>query len=329
MPLISPLLNGYDLVLVAPANESGRLWASLADIRLLCWDRATKPAEVIDRVRASFEKAGVPMTGLIGFGLPEEGMALGGQGAEPGVETTAATGFFEDQDEEYLEDDTDQRLEAGDLRDVDYSDDDLVAGDEDRMDREGVAIGSGIRETGGSAAMGEEPEGGSSRVFWWTALVSLALIVTVSVYYLKFVRVGDSGPTDQPPTVAARVDLAPRDLVSPTEQAEDRPDSELPAESQDLAGENVGAGSAAEAEAAVTKPAGDAGADPTLTEGDQAAEAEVAQDPPPAPQPNLKPAAESASSGLSFAMDPYLPPVGQDGWALHLFSVASVRTNSI
>jgi cell division protein FtsN len=125
-----------DLVLVAPADSLGKLWGPLADIRLLCWDRARKGADIIERVCQSFEEADCQLTGLIGFGLPDEGMVLGGKDV-PAAETGTlepATEEEADRGEEFGDEDSDERLEAADLDDVDYGDLDTALQEMDTED---------------------------------------------------------------------------------------------------------------------------------------------------------------------------------------------------
>ncbi len=61
-----------DLLVVAPADAVGRLWAMEADVRLLCWDRAQRSTAQVEGLLGDFSEAGVPLTGLIGFGIPQE-----------------------------------------------------------------------------------------------------------------------------------------------------------------------------------------------------------------------------------------------------------------
>ena len=60
-----------DILVVAPADSVGRLWALEADLRLLCWDRANRSASLVEGIVENYSAAGMPLTGMIGFGLPQ------------------------------------------------------------------------------------------------------------------------------------------------------------------------------------------------------------------------------------------------------------------
>lgn len=61
-----------DILIVAPANEVGRLWAAEADIRLFCWDRPRRSVTLVDNILDNFSSTGIPLTALIGFGLAQD-----------------------------------------------------------------------------------------------------------------------------------------------------------------------------------------------------------------------------------------------------------------
>lgn len=314
-----------DLVLVAAADATGLLWAPLADIRLLCWDRAQRSADTIEHVIAGFEEADAQLTGLIGFGLPDEGVAFGeAQPARP-----EETGPSEDEDS-FAADDTDDRLEAADLDDIDYSDGDA----EDLVDEKLVESEASGEMAPDAATAGETPtaeaeaparvadpvlrlgplgEGdaddhgsGSSRVFWGTALVSLALILVVGVYYFKYIRVVDSG---LPPGAVVVADLQGSSTGTP-----------LGSETQ--TGPEQAPATLPEAELAI--PEADTATAPAVAALEEAMAASPEESPEespvdlPAETPQEQPEVQPA--GPIFTMDPYLQVVGSDGWALHLYS---------
>lgn len=314
-----------DLMLVAPADAAGLLWGPLADIRLLCWDRARRSAETIEQVIAGFEESDAQLTGLIGFGLPDEGVAFGTD--QPQEEAPVAAGLDE---EAFADEDTDDRLEAADLHDVDYT-------EEEAEDPVADGVAEDLPDTEDSAADTAEAKGavpaldadpvlrlgplgdedgadhgsGSSRVFWGTALVSLALILVVGFYYFKVIRVSDDGGVAVPAVVA--------DMHGATAPANLKAD---PGQEPDAAGNDQLGGDAAGAQektdaaetGAAEIPAGETTADQTANTA--AAPVEQAK-PEEAPVEEPAPA---EPAGPVFTMDPYLQPVGTDGWALHLYS---------
>lgn len=318
-----------DLILVAPANSLGRLWAQVADIRLLCWDRARKPADLIERVCDSFEDADCQLTGLIGFGLPEEGISLG--------TVTGSTGFEQDQEEAVDqesedvgdEDYQDERFTADDLEDVDYSDLDEASEedpidedpvddqeedqeedpDEDRAENNGEPVDpDDLKPSPHYTEASEKEETGSSRVFWMFAMVSLLVIVVVSVFYLKYVRVDEPVPGQEQDPVVAQVDEAHSAPIQTQEVAEaDSEPVDVAITDQDPNAVDMGSETPDE--------------DQNLAEGDeQSAEPQgtsvtPAQEDLTDPQDPVSEAEEEL-----FTMDPYLQSVGTDGWALHLYS---------
>ncbi len=56
-----------DLLIVAATDAAGLAWSRHADIRLLCWDRATRGREAVATLIADLESNDCAPTGLIGF----------------------------------------------------------------------------------------------------------------------------------------------------------------------------------------------------------------------------------------------------------------------
>lgn len=269
-----------DLVLVAPADATGKLWARLADIRLLCWDRARKSRDLIARVCGDFAEAECPVTGLVSFGLPDEGGQATPVAEEPdtGEEPVVDQGVA-----------ADEAVAAGGPE-VPASPDDSPPADEPVAE----VAPAGKQETG------------SSRVFWGAALVSLALIAVVSIYYLKFVRTDGTGT---PPVAEAGFQLQSQtgDLLGETQPASTGNQVAL-ADRQESAEDSLGTGTDTAAPAA-TAPATAA-----------PATAAPAAAGPGTDEPDRRETAAPESGRQEFAMDPYLQPVGTDGWALHVYS---------
>ena len=309
-----------DLILVAPANVAGQIWAKMADIRLLCWDRARKSPDLIERVCTAFSSAGYGLTGLIGFGLPDEGLSLSAASEVVAPPTEPVS----EAEEDYLEDDTDERFEAADLEDVDYDESEEL--DDLAESAEGLEVGEeaagGAQEDDAAPEIDDEPlepeafvaepGSGSSRVFWGAALVSLALIIVVSVYYLKVVR-PEEGATPVGSPVVAQQQVQVEDTV-PVEPKAEEPIQEKALESAP----DQSASPATDQQLTTGESASEAGADlaqepPVQTELQPEA-APVVAAPPPVEEKAV------AEKGPVFTMDPYLQPVGSDGWALHLYS---------
>ena len=56
-----------DLLIVAPADALGRMWAPAAAIRVLCWDRQTLSETDAAAIARDFEEAGCPLTAAVSF----------------------------------------------------------------------------------------------------------------------------------------------------------------------------------------------------------------------------------------------------------------------
>jgi sporulation related protein len=147
---------------------------------------------------------------------------------------------------------------------------------------------------------------GTSRVFWWVALAAIGLIAVSAWYYFEYVREpvldrvpGSGSPVavvDQEPEMESGLGVADRDsLVTAA------PDSLT------LAGDM-----------ALADPGGrDTASDEVVAE----VAAEIVAADGPNTDPQIEPMAEpEAPAEAQFFMDPYLIPVGSDGWALHVYS---------
>ena len=143
-----------DILVVAPADTAGRLWASEADIRLLCWDRAQRSASLVDDLVENFSAANIPLMGLIGFGLPQSSDAS----ADAGL---------------------DEILQEKPVRDAAFILDELA---------EEEAAEEAIDEEEEFAR-----RKGNSGVFWMVAIISVVMIGAASVYYMKFLKVPTTG----------------------------------------------------------------------------------------------------------------------------------------
>jgi len=97
-----------DILVVAPANAVGRLWAAEADVRLFCWDRPRRSATLVANILDNFSSTRIPITGLIGFGLAQSDEVEAGEvvGEVPVEDTTedvaAILDKLEEQDEKFV-----------------------------------------------------------------------------------------------------------------------------------------------------------------------------------------------------------------------------------
>lgn len=274
-----------DILVVAPADAVGRLWAVEADVRLLCWDRAERATSLVESLLENFTAAGIPMTGMVGFGLPlavEEEVP----DALPADENLGDT----------LEDDSVEAA-AAILDELEDQDEDLVHQEEEFARRKG-----------------------NSSVFWIAALVSLALIGSASVYFLKFLRVPANGhfPASSQQEVAlggaaffdsGTAVLLDDTVVDGTEgiNQQDLDEEEIvlqdqPVHTPEQSPETMVENDPVKEE--VSTPVGT----PVESPLDDAAETEL-----------VVVSAEIAQAD-GFSMDPYLLPVGSEGWSLHVYS---------
>ena len=58
-----------DILMVAPADGLGKMWASHANIRLLCWDQAAGGISQSPAIGLILCAGGVPLTGTGGSGV--------------------------------------------------------------------------------------------------------------------------------------------------------------------------------------------------------------------------------------------------------------------
>lgn len=309
-----------DILLCCPIDASGRAWAEQADLRLLCWDRSRGESEerLHDLVKG-MKEADTPLTGLVGFGpetAPGEPIASEAEPLEdevtadpgPGPTTAAAAETPTDQKRPDPEPEPDLPEDAEPQAPSDSTPEETV----ERVLREEETLDNG--EDLAAIAGNGDPDlyarkRGTSRVFWWIALGALILIVGSVWYYREFVMVT---PLDGQPTVARRDEQTGR--MAPTRnEAEAEPSADESMTGTDAAGE---AGSAAGS--ADPTPQHPAAAGPGDTPPRQETEAPQ-EEAEPVADPVAEPVADEPAAA-EFHMDPYLVPVGADGWAVHVYS---------
>ena len=324
-----------DLIVVAPLGPLGRMWAVLADIRLLCWDADQGNAAAVEAVSAEFEAAGHMLTGLVAYGEPAGPVGIAEKPAEPETEAPVDAGAEAEPDTASHDFDSDPSpvdvLQATLPPGVTYPEDEEIHQEE-----------GDLFAVAGAADSGR----GSSRFFWGVAVVALAVIVVVSVFYWNQVRqpgVGDGAETvqvaqaDQPgysglPAGAASAgsprgpegEMSGGDSPGDTENPSVQPSAEAgPAEGVNRGldqepgtGHQVDSAQLLGAATGPRDPQNELEKDePVKDEPVAGGERQAAGESPAAPV-----VSPEATATPAFVMDPYEDPVGQAGWALHVYS---------
>jgi len=329
-----------DLLLVAPSDSTGLLWAPASAIRILCWDRQAVPSEKAAEVAERFEQADCPLTAVVIF--QETGVAAERlvddvlaevqvpqepfQPAEPvAEEPVAEEPVLEEPAEEELEEAPADppEADAADADEVETNDTaesgketgwkDLPLEQEAESDPEGDSPGRDREDV-------EEPHSEpitepaavreTSRVFWFGALAVVAVLVIFSVYYFKYVRVPAEGHFQE------------IDIAAVTESP--GRDSEVQVRDETGSGEMDVSSTALDSVAAPADIVGDSLA---VTGDAEAGDGEIPVAAPPRQEvvesePGDDTPAEVAETPADgFDMEPYREPVGAKGWALHVYSL--------
>ncbi len=302
-----------DLILVAPADKIGAQWAPMAGIRLLCWDRSSRSSAQMDGIVKSLAESGSGMTGLVGFGLPQEKAATVAVAADVPDEAPAPV----------LDDRPDPDLPAPNDAEVDPgpSADDFRQGDSDPTDADPAGDADSANNEGGwTEAPAFDPSEpvrkGTSGVFWFAATAAVVIVAILGVYWFKYVRVPKEGHF-QPIEVAVRNQAPPR-VPGDRSQGDianhdDSPGDDAPTLAVGAAADSVMAAVVDSVQTVETSPE-------SLTETPAEIPQETATD--PADEQALVAAPETAV----FDKAPYLVPVGGEGWALHLYSFPNSDT---
>ncbi len=246
--LVARLRRQADDVLVVAPVDTAELWGRLADIRLLCLDRARRGGADVVSLCQHLESVGAAPTGLIAWG----------RDAAPDEEALPADRG--PVDEEPVPSDTPEVVEA-------------IPSQESAEDATATPVSS---EKSGRRA------GGTSGVFWFAAVAAVVIIVAVGAYYLRYLRTPadeTTRPTEPVATVTLPVPTTSPDTAA-TAAATDEPD---------------------------TEPT------PAVVVADTARAL-------PEPEPASEPVTAPVTARPVFDPAPYEVPVGEAGWALHLYS---------
>ncbi len=309
-----------DLILLAPADAIGELWAPSAGIRLLCWDRASRPAAGLEGLVTGLADTGCGLTGLVGFGLPMA-ESTGNEVSEPVLDDQPETDV-----EAAVQDEVDPVAPADDfgapelpaepdgLADVAAEADEaeIIADEEpqdvsDDTDQAGWTDAPAFEDTSRSK--------GTSGVFWFLATAAVVIVAILGVYWFKYVRIPEN-ELIAPAEVAQQVvpERLPADPVQgDMANQDDPPGEEGSMATGDDGGEQpvddnpVAAGDEDEVQIADAGPF-----------EDRTAEAVPESTPESTPEP--EPETDATPAAPVFSMVPYRATVGAAGWALHLYS---------
>ncbi len=311
-----------DVLLCLPLDERGAAWTAQAGIHLLCWDRMVRDekglAEVVGRLEAGAET----LAAVVAFGLDEETMELEIASALKAISETGARAASDaepdktpDERAEEAAADAEEALAfADDLEPVLDGEPDLemVSAEQVAADRSSAEPDSAEQPDLAEQPVDEpvtmaRQRQGSSPLFWRVAAVAAVLLIVVGyAWYSGFFR---------------GVDEPAADLALTSVEADIGPSNGAVANPSETSGETVSGTDADETDDSGDRPIDAAVNEEAVTEN---AVADVVTTPP------AETGEESDSpSGTTPATpaetepaepDPYAVPVGEAGWALHLFS---------
>jgi hypothetical protein len=330
--------QGDDLLLVAPADAMGRLWAPAAGIRILCWDRASLSADEAGVLAGEFESAGCPITTVATFQetpveemLVDEVLAeVGSKPKQPSVPPVhdpepAETGLSGEEDAGTIEETPVRSEKTVSMTDADAAADgpgpdtpvdetpdeptwrDLpleeFAAEEKDIDEQ--------RLEPNLEGLEAVPRRETSKVFWYGAAVAVVLIAVATTYYFKFVRVPAEGHFEQVSIQPDTRESASRDLTSGAEAPGSR-ETPVSAALEDSLGVTAARDEDEPSSSASTVPVDSASVGTVQTGALAPTEPDPAEEAPP----------EVTDTGQPvFDMGPYQEPVGARGWALHVYSL--------
>ncbi len=294
-----------DLLLVAPADSFGRLWAPAAAIRIFCWDRQTMSEEEAGAIAAGFTEAGCPLTAVATFhetGAAEEQLVDEVLSeAESALEAPKPVTPSEPKAEEPSAPEEPEPAEEAGWRDL-------------PLEKRAEPAEPLRQDEDGEEPIPEPepvPARETSRVFWFGALVAVALIAVITVYYFKFVRVPSEGHFEQIIVATETESPVPGGEVISTGGA-DQDETSIPAVGVDSLAVPVDDEGDTLGSIVVTEPVREAAPDSVPPPGEVTDE--IGRDDEARQEaPSTRPA--------EFDMSPYREPVGAKGWALHVYSL--------
>lgn len=297
-----------DLILVAPADALGELWASVANIRLLCWDRASRTAADLEGLVTGLAATEYGLTGLVGFGLPKA-IPTQNEVPEPVLDDLPEPEVTDPEIAEVDPVEPADDFEAPVAAAVAAEPEEIESKPEPELPKIEEADSSGWTDAPDVEDTVDSRKG-TSGVFWFLASASVVIVAILGVYWFKYVRIPDSelnqpvavvaqqNVAERTPVDAVQVELANHDDPAGDDLAEAVVDSVvLPAEITDAA--------VTEDAAPKTEDSGLNAAGPFEERTETEPEVQVA---------------DSAPAEPVFSMMPYRSTVGAAGWALHLYS---------
>lgn len=299
-----------DIVLVAAVGPAALPWARRAERRLYCWDRGARATGQLGKVTGPFAAEGVPLTGLVGYGEAAVAAPQGAPAAPDAVPSAARaaapTAVAEPAPEPVaMEPPAAARSKQAAAPAVT---------EQPAPDRTSGPAGTDAEiEALVDSALEEEPDGARTtpRLFWVAAAVFGVALVAIAWYWSNYIRVPPGGYFE--PVVTQPAEAAPRDTLRSTPVLGTDPAAASAPATGDAVDQAPGT---AEPERRVAEAGGLSSAGDTLA---RAAGGQSTAAPGPDPQAPGPGAAPRPAGGFDRA--PYAVPVGQSGWALHVYSL--------
>ena len=267
-----------------------------------------------------FEQAGHPLTGVIALGdLPASGLVASeerlveevlAESAEPQEDFAGKEDFtdhegFDDGPVTYLSepstDDSDPRV--GSPSEPESAPETGPDGDEWNAPPLGP----------GSYGEGVEPKRGTSMVFWLGAVAAVLVIAIAVVYYFKVLKVPAEGHFENLP-VATRTQPVPAGSPAEATTGQDADPTQAAGLADSMAAVDESPAVTDTLPPVVEDPSSGMNAD---AGGEEAGTVES--------EPVVVPAESSPAAPAAFDMAPYLIPVGEQGWALHVYSLPNME----
>jgi len=308
-----------DVLVVAPAEVAGAAWAGAADARILCWDPETTSRSEAGEMAMIFEQAGHPLTGVIALGdLPASGLVASeerlvedvlAESAEPEEDFTGHEGFDDGPVTDLSEpstDDSDPRV--GSPSEPESAPESAPESGPDEDEWNAPPLGPG------SYGEGVEPKRGTSMVFWLGAVAAVLVIAIAVVYYFKVLKVPAEGHFENLP-VATRTQPVPAGSPAEATTGQDADPALAAGLADSMAAVDETPAVTDTLPPVVEDPSSGMNAD---AGGEQAGTVES--------EPSVVPAESSPAPADVFDMAPYLVPVGEQGWALHVYSLPNMES---
>lgn len=327
-----------DLVLVLPAKLRSQPWFEASNIKLLCWDLLSRSAADTEKIIEELDRMGARPDAVLGYGV-EEFAAIQGKLREDDQEDGLAPLPPEDVEDLVHDRDPEIGLESPTVPETE-PETEAVPETETETVPAPETRGEQVLEPATEVVIAAEPPVGpaaaakprrrSSGIFVFAAVVAVVCLVMLGVFLAG--QRGGSDTGDEQTVASARMDArsdgaVPREPAPGTvEPAGDQlRTDELPAGGQTpdepAVDEQPAAGDRTDIDPAVP-PTVDAGeGDRTGDAGAPAVQAPAAPaEPEPEPEPAAREPGPADAGPVELDLTVFQLPVGQDGWALWLYS---------